>query len=224
MRFYDLPIQMSAPMVLGLLREVRREPGGKTVTRRAPAAKWSKAEKMLAEGVQTRFWVQEAVACGACAPSKPSEWSANFWRRHQGSPENPTGLWYRADGLEPAAIISPRGKWNPPMFMPRWVSRLTLLDVSIRRERLGDISEEDARAEGIVPYAGERETGIARFLKPYICPVTGDPRHETARDAYIALWNHPHGEGAFAECEDEEVMVISFRPVAENIDRLKVVA
>jgi hypothetical protein len=218
MRLYDLPIQMSAPMVLGLLREVRREPGGKTVTRRAPAAKWSKAEKMMAEGVPTRFWVQEAVACGACAPSKPSEWSANFWRRYQGSPENPTGLWYRADGLEPAAIISPRGKWNPAMFMPRWVSRLTLLDVSIRRERLGDISEEDARAEGIVPYQGPM-----RWVR-WLDAVTGNAEHNSACEAYIALWNHLHGPNAWERNADKEVMVISFRPVAENIDRLKVAA
>lgn len=43
-------------------------------------------------------------------------------------------------------------KWHSSIRMPRWACRLVLEIVSVRVERLQEISEEDARAEGIQEY------------------------------------------------------------------------
>lgn len=75
--------------------------------------------------------------------------------------------------------------WKPKslgaMYCPRWASRLTPEVTEIRVQRLADISEEDARAEG----APENESH-------FDCPMTADGppmRLNGARSAFARLWD-----------------------------------
>ena len=74
-------------------------------------------------------------------------------------------------------------KWKPSIFMPRWASRITLEIEYVRVQRLQEISEEDAIAEGIEPIVS---MGTYRTWKNY---APGLPAHVTAIESYRTLWN-----------------------------------
>lgn len=100
---------------------------------------------------------------------------------------------YRADqnGFDDDRVA---GKPIPAIHMPRWASRITLEITGIRVERLQDISEADAIAEGIEPmFLGE----------------TPDMKRLGARVQFKELWDQINGPGSWAA--NPWVWVIEFR-------------
>src|SRR3954470_16493850 len=81
--------------------------------------------------------------------------------------------YYRADGE--STMVQ---KWRPSIHMPRWASRITLEITDIRVERVQEISEEDAKAEGVAL------SETVRGHKVY---------HSSYRAAFSSLWNQING-------------------------------
>lgn len=74
-------------------------------------------------------------------------------------------------------------KWRPSIFMPRWASRITLRITDIRPERLQDITEKDAIAEGIEITEGELPAHY------HSSKLSAWLNFKTAREAYYDLWD-----------------------------------
>ena len=75
------------------------------------------------------------------------------------------------------------GPWKPSIFMPRKYCRLILEVKAVRVERLQDISEEDAQAEGIAYQDGGKE-----ITQGYLS-ADGSVLFDTATLAFRDLWD-----------------------------------
>jgi len=98
--------------------------------------------------------------------------------------------------------------WKPSIHMPRWASRITLGIINIRVERLKDISEADALAEGIdrLTYGGQttyRNYAITDDLAQV------SPMLESPIDSYRTLFESINGAGSWDE--NPWVWVIEFK-------------
>ena len=185
------PILFSAPMVRALLA------GTKTQTRRPlREGTWLDPKEgvirmcSVGNGV-TGF---QSVACPYGAPGDQLWVRESFihepadyvWEASVSIPCRPASTVYRADCKGDS-----RGAGRTsPMFMPRSLSRITLELTDVRVERLQDISEADALAEGVTP---KWEPGCSGRLMEAIGGFSFRP----AASAYADLWEQINGAGSW---------------------------
>lgn len=199
----EYPILFSASMVKAILD------GTKTQTRRVikprgvsdDVAQWLHA---MAKGVDM-----------PCPYGKPGDmlWVREAWDfRHWGEPGNPFRVMvsYGADGFQklcqsphdwnPMLYSQPR--WRPSIHMPRWACRIELEIVSVRVERLQEITRNDAKAEGVSgawKNPPEKEEHYQRvLLNPYVAN-------------YSVLWDEINAERGFGWNVNPFVWVIEFQ-------------
>jgi hypothetical protein len=132
------------------------------------------------------LWVREGFAV------QPELWADNH---------GPQPIHYTADQVigfagkpDQRQIEDYRSK--PSIHMPRWASRITLRITDIRVERLQDITEDDARAEGCDPARWIDETDVGM---------------EGYREGFARLWNKINGPGAWDD--NPWVWVVAFERV-----------
>ncbi len=102
---------------------------------------------------------------------------------------------------------APGTGWRSSTTMPRWASRLTLVVTDVRVQRVQDISEEDARAEGFPTgecICGGKGAGLCA------CAAI------SLRDHMEEDWAAKYGPDAWAR--NDWVVASTFRPTARNID------
>jgi hypothetical protein len=198
----DRPILFSPPMVRALME------GRKTQTRRV-----LKPQPREGEEVSDLGGREYAIRCTASGdywgmkqpPYAPGDqlWVKEAWRGMLEYEDQPPSKIPPGSGVEYDLEVRQHGsreagRYRHARYMPRWASRLTLLVTDVRVERLQDISEADAIAEG-----WPNEPGAA------------------LRDAYpigwyANLWNSLHGPDAW----DANPWVVAVTSAAQrgNID------
>lgn len=98
----------------------------------------------------------------------------------------------------------PHHGWKPSIHMPRWASRLTLELTDVRVERLQEISEEDADAEGV------------EVEWPY---HQGNYSGDGHRSAFRVLWESIFGDGSWNS--NPWVWVLTFGIHQRNVAELQ---
>lgn len=184
------PILFSSSMVRALLA------GTKTQTRRV-----IKRHPLIDGGFTDTYIKMPAnYVASDCKYGVPGDF---LWVRETWSSDDGKTAWYRADG-ETYNAGSP---WKPSIHMPRWASRLTLCIADVRVERLQEISEEDAQAEGVESPAYPLADG-------------GRMAYDDGQwaDGFAALWESIHGTNSWQE--NPWVWVIKFTVIKQNIDEV----
>jgi len=153
--------------------------------------------------VGDRIWVRETWQ----GPLVDFENSDDLLRNAE-KYEKPENCVYEADGVPAPEFYDAddnlRCCWRPSIHMPRWASRILLEITNVRVERLNDISEQDAIAEGLERY---NDDGIV-YYGPY---GKGDCRPERA---FSNLWKSIYGEEDWKK--NPWVWVIEFKRVQEQ--------
>lgn len=114
-----------------------------------------------------------------------------------------------------ASAVKGKGQWprypkfGPSIHMPRWASRLWLCVTEVRVQRLQDISEADAIAEGLV-WGAPGMWSVAPSI-----PIIG---HD-ARKVYLELWNSLHTDPGTTWADNPWIVAVSFAVHKGNVDR-----
>jgi hypothetical protein len=186
------PILMSAPMIRALLD------GRKTQTRRIVKERYIEFLRPTSSDDPSRM--------KPCPYGQPGDllWVRETWSPSV-EPENHVharlGFTYRADWDHFDDMELRDFRWKPSLHMPRIASRLTLEITGVRIERLKDINEEDAIAEGCDD--------------SYLVKNKCQPPHSRA---YRYLWEDINGHGSWDA--NPWVWCLSFSVINRNIDNV----
>lgn len=218
----DLPIPFSAPMIRAILREIEQPGTGKTQTRRVLTPQLDdlvegQTPRQLRTSIGDRLYVREA-----------------HHRTNDHAHSHLVGYDF-ADGpiprkgrhhIEGVGYVEffhhSLGGWGgrlsrnyPAMHMPRWASRITLIVTDVRVQRLQEISEADAVAEGLI------FRGSGNPLESGWCVTEESQQWPSAVFAYSGLWESLNADRGYGWETNPWVAAYTFRPILGNIDQVQ---
>jgi hypothetical protein len=190
------PILFSTPMVQAILD------GRKTMTRRGIRPQ----PRHVYDDYMGGWDCCTEGHCHLCEPKPPYKPGDILWVRETWF-ENEECLLYKASKYENTKEYHGRNgwvqiKWRPSIFMPREAARIFLRVTNVRVERLQDITEEDAIAEGFckgMQFCGENSSAA-----------------HTARQAYMWYWDILNVKRGYGWSVNPWVWVISFERISEQ--------
>lgn len=153
--------------------------------------------------VGDRLWAREAHAR---VPSSAYRFSEGVQQAIDPG-DRDMAIVYRADWERSAP------PWRPSIHMPRWGSRITLIVTDVRVQRLQEISEADAIAEGV----RQAEQDGPWNAVPGYAPLAG----LSPIGGFYCLWNHVNGPGSWEA--NPWIAAYTFEPIMKNIDALPAV-
>lgn len=142
-----------------------------------------------------RIWVRETFC-----PVDDTQYGGEKWVDYRATPKFEAS---HPAGWDSAPNDAEALKWRPSIHMPRWASRILLEITDVRVELLNAISEEDARAEGII------DGGCLNCGEPEPCGCA-NPEPD-ATDAFAYLWQSIYGQESWNA--NPWVWVISFERI-----------
>jgi len=136
-------------------------------------------------------------------------WVREAWGIAAGLPWDPGYVEYRADctgNFNDVGDLIPR--WRPSTHMPRKYSRILLEVTDVRVQRVQDISEADARAEGVLWVPGHGEITPADLEEGY-------SNYLDCRQGFWGLWDSINERRGYGWEANPWVWCLTFKRVDE---------
>lgn len=225
----DRPIIFSGPMIRALLDGRKRQTRRLQFDARGRLTTWGRLAQEWERGERDQWvWVRE-------------EWGMNHYKHEAGPipktrPRELDAAHFVYFATEDDPEINDEMRRRPSIHQPRWASRITLTVTDVRVQRLQEISEADAIAEGatsrnVVIDFGGMSPGWCMDWSRIGQPWPGDKSRSlrghdialgSARMAFASFWNEihggtgQHGEGPWDA--NPWVVAITFTVDLRNID------
>ena len=219
----ERPILFSAPMIRAILD------GRKTQTRRI--LKMPKGG-YIEDGIPLRHVGGDYFNAIPCPYGERGDrlWVRETWQAYDGGsfktafgvartfsrePKLGDTIEFKADKDLSKCFIN----WRPSIHMPRWASRITLEVTEVRVERVQEITEEDAKAEGV-----RAVTKDSKVVKYCVYDQSSDTSStawqempNSARGAFKTLWDKLNAPRGFGWDANPWVWVVSFKRVEQEV-------